>query len=75
MDPVSNLHLCSPNLGLVAWCPISEGLACSGVTYGSWLGCCHGVALLTLLPDSYNLFSPCREQQPYTKAALDKRQT
>jgi len=71
---VSNFHLCSPNLGTVGWYPASEGLACSRVTRDSWRGPCHGTALHMLLPDSYNLFSPCREEQPYTMAAPDKRQ-
>lgn len=75
MDPVSNLQFCSPRLGPVGLYPVSEGLVCSAVTCGSSLGPCHGIALLMLLPDSYNLFSPCREEQPYAMAAPDKRQT
>lgn len=75
MDPVSDLQPCSPSLGPVGWYPVSEGLACCGATCGSWFGTCHSITLLMLLLDKYNLFSPCREEQPYTVAAPDKRRT
>lgn len=72
IDPVSNLQLCSFSLSPVGWYPVSKMLSCSGVSHCSWLGSCHGVVLFMLFPNRYNLFSPCREEQPYNMKAPDE---
>lgn len=61
MDPVTSICSCLLCLGLVGLCSITEGTACAGIAFGSWLAgtlgtasqCCSPVNILELsLPSS-----------------------
>ena len=44
MDPATSICPCLLFLGLVGLCSITEGNACAGIAFGSWLACPLGTA-------------------------------
>jgi len=58
MDPATSICPCLLCADLVRLCSVTEGTACAGIAFGSWLACILGAAGQYLLPDKYSEAKP-----------------